>query len=356
MSKILSMPGLFIIGESEISRLAQYVAVYGSPLMLVAHREDAARVQSSLDRARADGIEIIYSDFAGEATRAEAGRIGIICREKGCKAVAGLGGGKAIDTSKVVANELGLPSVIIPTIAATDSPCSRLAVLYTDDHVFSETVVFQKNPDLVLVDSKVIAEAPERFLVAGMGDAFATCYEARACVLSGSLNINKGLATNTAFVLAKACRETLLRDSEKALLACRSNTVTEELENIIEANILLSGIGFESGGLSVAHAVYGGFTEIPDTKGAMHGEIVAIGTLVQLTLENGPAEELLEATEYYKSVGLPTSLKDIGVFDATDEKLRPVVDHIMLPGSDAYNVPFELTYEKVLTALKTLSC
>ena len=351
MSRIISMPGKFVMGNGEISRLAQYISDYGSPLILVAHRDDANRVRDSLDRVREDGAELIESDFTGEATRGEAERIGRICTANDCKAVVGLGGGKAIDTAKLIAHENKLPAVIVPTIASNDAPCSKLAVLYHEDHVYSETVTLPLNPDLVVVDTGVIARAPERFLVAGIGDAFATYYEGRACMRSGAKNSHDGLATQAAFSLAELCNDILLRDGAKAVRSCRANLVTEALENVIEANILLSGIGFESVGLAVAHAISAGFTLLPETRSSMHGETVAIGTLVQLILENLSDDEFSGVLDFYRSVGLPTCLNDIGITEATEEKLRTMASAILSPRSCIHNMPFKLDEDKVYNAL-----
>lgn len=351
MSRILSSPRKFVIGNGEIRRLAQYVSGYGSPIILVAHPDDAARVQAALDQVRADGIEIVLTNFSGEATRGEAERIGSLCKEKNCKAVVGLGGGKAIDVGKLVANEQKLPSIIVPTIASNDAPCSKLAVLYKENHEYSETVVFPNNPDMVIVDTGVIAKAPARFLVSGMGDAFATYYEARSCMRSESPNSNGGTATNAAFAMAETCRKILLEDSVKALEACRAGLVTKALENVIEANILLSGIGFESGGLAVAHPVSAGLTAIPETHHMMHGETVAIGTLVQLILENASMEELKEVYDYYKAVGLPTSLRAVGITENAEEKMRYISKPLVEAGGDISHVPYKLTSEILYNAL-----
>jgi glycerol dehydrogenase len=351
MNRILSAPGKFVLGNGEIGQLAQYVESFGSPLVVVAHPDDAARVSGALARVEAEGVKLIHAKFGGECTRAEVERVQALCRGNRVKAIAGLGGGKAIDTAKAAAHFEGLPSIIIPTIAATDAPCSKLAVLYNDEHVLTETLVLPGNPNLVLVDSGVIARAPERFLVAGMGDAYATYYEGRAVMRANALNYNNGGNTRTAMVIAEECLRILLEDGVKALLACRAHAVTPALENIIEANILLSGIGFESAGLAAAHAVHGGFTELAETHGAMHGEKVAIGTLVQLVLENGPKEELLQALRFYKTVGLPTSLKQIGITGAAPEKLRKVAARCVKPKSIMHNMPFPVTEDMVYDAL-----
>ena len=351
MNKILSSPGKFIIGRNEIANLAKHAEIYGTPQMLVAHKDDCDRVRADLSKVESDGLILIESDFAGEATRAEVERISRLCRKHACTAIIGLGGGKAIDTAKTIANDLNLASIIVPTIASTDAPCSKLAVLYNENHVLTEVLVFPKNPDIVIVDSAVIASAPERFLVAGMGDAYATYYEARACINSSALNYNNSSSTITAFAMSKHCLEILLRDSKMALSACRAKAVTPALENIIEANILLSGIGFESVGLAAAHSIHGGLTELAETHGAMHGEKVAIGTLVQLILENAPPEEMAQTLKYYKQVGLPTKMRDIGIEQVTEEKMRIVAARCSAPASIMRNMPFPVTEDMIVDAL-----
>ena len=84
-----------------------------------------------------------------------------------------------LDTARAAAADLGLPVVNCPTIASSDAPCSALSVIYTDEGVFQEYRFYRKNPDLVLVDTEVIAQAPPRLLSAGMGDALATWFEAQ---------------------------------------------------------------------------------------------------------------------------------------------------------------------------------
>ncbi len=127
-----------------------------------------------------------------------------------------------------------------------------------------------------------------------MGDALSTYFEARACERSFADNIPGGKSTKLAVAAAKLCYETLMEDSIKAIAACENNVVTPALENIIEANTLLSGMGFESSGLAAAHAIHNGLTALEEAHGFFHGEKVSFGTLVHLVLENAPAEEIEE--------------------------------------------------------------
>ncbi len=172
-------------------------------------------------------------------------------------------------------------------------------------------------PNIVLVDTEVICKAPARLLVAGMGDAMATYFEARACRQSGSNNQIAAKPTRAASELAALCWKYLKEDGLKAKNVVEAGVVTEALENIIEVNTYLSSVGFESGGLAAAHGIQKGFTVIPELHNAYHGENVAFCTLVQLVMENAPAAEIQEVADFCLSVGLPISFADLGSLSST---------------------------------------
>ncbi len=350
MKKILISPSKYVQGEGEFFKLADYFAAYGQKVFLIAHKDDRGRCEAYLKEAEKT-IGIVYGDFGGETTRKEIERFAAAVRETGCDVIAGLGGGKALDTAKAVANSENKPVIVLPTIASTDAPCSSLSVLYTEEGQFEEYLFFKKNPDLVLVDTKVIAEAPVRFLISGIGDALATWFEARACQRSFAKNIPGGNSTNAALAVARQCCETLFEDSLKAIAACSCKAVTPALENIVEANILLSGLGFESSGLAAAHAVHNGLTALEETHRFYHGEKVAFGVIVQLVLENAPKAELEEVVGFCKSVGLPTTLAGIGVAQITREKIQKAAAAAAAEGETIHNMPFPVTADNVCAAI-----
>ena len=216
-----------------------------------------------------------------------------LAKEEGCDLVIGLGGGKTIDSAKAIADLLQSSVVIAPTIASTDAPVSALSVIYTDEGAFERYIFYSKNPELVLVDSKVISQAPKRLLASGIADGLATWVEARAVMQANGKTMLGKHQTLAGVAIAERCEEILFADGLQAMAACEAKVVTPALENIIEANTLLSGIGFESGGLAAAHAIHNGFTALTgDIHHLTHGEKVAYGTLVQLFLENRPKEVL----------------------------------------------------------------
>jgi len=265
----------------------------------------------------------------------------------------GIGGGKALDTAKGVAYYERSPVITIPTIASTDSPTSAISVVYTENHVFDGNLVLPKNPELVLVDTDVILHSPVRLLVSGMGDALSTYYEARANVASEHENFVGGICTNTSVALAKLCYEILIRDGLKAKKSAENKIYSKEFENIIEANIYLSGVGFESNGLACAHSIYNSLTVLPQCHHMFHGELVAFGVIVQLILEKRPEAEIEEAIKFCISVGLPVSLKDVSETELTTDELMRVAVAACSTANFMESEPFKVTPDMTFAALKT---
>lgn len=362
MRKAYICPTKYVQGEDEILNLGYFVKTFGDSALLIAHPDDVNRVKSKLDAtAEKFGITFVESGFQGECSRQEATRLQKLAKDQNCSCTIGLGGGKAIDTAKCVAE--GEALIIVPTIAATDAPTSHSAVLYTPEGAFDDYAYFKQSPSVILIDTTVIANAPVRFLVSGMGDALSTYFEARANVQSYT-KVNAGLpcgvregvcgearGTKAAFALATLCYETLLEDGVKAKMACETNMVTPALENIIETNILLSGIGFESGGLAAAHAIHDGLTILEGTHKYFHGEKVAFGTLAQLALENAPIEEIREVLDFCDAVGLPMCLEDIGVSEISTEELMEVAKKACIPEESIHAMPFPVSEESVAAAV-----
>ena len=263
----------------------------------------------------------------------------------------GMGGGKTIDTAKIAADRANIPVLVVPTIASTDAPCSGCAVLYSEQGVF-ESVYYQKsNPAAVLVDTEIIARAPVRFLVAGMGDALATWFEAKSCCDTQSENECGGLSTLTGLNLARLCYDTLLQYGVTAKIAAERHIITPALEHIVEANILLSGIGFESGGLASAHSIHNGLTALEETHAYYHGEKVAFGVLAGLQLTDAPPEESAAVFSFCEKVGLPTTLADIGLRNCDRNRLMLVAEKACAPGESIHHEAGRITPEKVLHAM-----
>ena len=253
--------------------------------------------------------------------------------------------------AKAISHELSKNLVIIPTVASNDAPCSALSVQYRENHMLDRFLRLKRNPDVVLVDSKVISEAPVRFFVAGMGDALATWFEANTCTKSSAKNMPGGLSTSAALSLARFCYDTLMEYGVSARLAIEQKALAPAVEKVIEANILVSGLGFESAGLSSAPGIHEGLAALEETKGMMHGELVAFGTLSLLVLENYPRDEIDRVLRFCISVGLPVTLRQLGISQTARANLTKAAEVACMEGLTTHNSYFDVDPELILGAI-----
>lgn len=352
MRKIITSPGSYIQGSGELGKLAEHYQALGTKgayIIVDKFIYDTYKYEI-VKSFEAMSVPYELAVFGGECSRKE---ISLHQERLGeCDVVMGIGGGKTLDTSKAVSFYAHMPVIIVPTAASTDAPCSRLSVVYTEKGEFENYLPLQANPDMVIMDTDVIAKAPVRFLAAGIGDALATYYEAAACERSNAVTMAGGHVTKAAMALAKLCRDTLLADGIKAKMAVENKVSTQALENIIEANTYLSGVGFESGGLSAAHAVHNGLTVLEECHHMLHGEKVAFGAITQMVLENRPMDEIQMIISFCREVGLPTTFKALGIDQVGDDKLMEAAKASCADNDTMGNMPFEVEPEDVLAAMK----
>ncbi len=254
--------------------------------------------------------------FQGECSISEIDRIVSELKKSGdaIDALVAVGGGKCSDTGKAVAYRMSLPLVICPTTASTDAPCSGLSIIYTDGGEFIDAELYPLNPTLVVVDTQIAAEAPFRYIVSGLGDAMATWYEARTCFENPLGTSLLGVRpTLVGLAIAELCANTLYDNALDAIEAVKNKEITDAVERVVEANTLMSGLGFESCGVSAAHAIGQGLTTFPHIdKNYLHGEMVSFGLIAHLLLEDKP-EEAKKAATFFAKVGLPVHLSQLSL-------------------------------------------
>lgn len=345
-----AFPGKYIQGENVLYDLPDLIELFGKKGLIIASPTAKKKLLPKYDISE-NKNGILIEEFQRECSDNELTRMLKIVKESNADVVIGMGGGKAIDTAKIVADKADIPVIIVPTIASTDAPCSGCAVIYTEQGIFNSVYYLKLNPQVVLVDTNIIASAPTRFLVSGMGDAFATWLEAKACERSQSLNECGGYSTMTGLNLAKLCYDTLLQYGLSAKMACENNIVTPALNHIIEANILLSGIGFESSGIASAHAIHNGLSALKETHSFFHGEKVAFGVLAGLHLTDALPQEMEIAYSFFEKVGLPTSFSDIGIKEINKNKLMEVALKACAPTESIHHEAVHITPDKVMNAM-----
>jgi glycerol dehydrogenase len=350
MLKKAVFPGKYIQGVGALGELPALLESLGKQGLILASPTVHQRILPACGIDWAARSTLVES-FRGECCEAELARLSGVIQQKQVDVLVGMGGGKTIDTAKIAADRANIPVIIIPTIASTDAPCSGCAVLYSDEGVFHSVYYQRMNPTAVLVDETIIAAAPTRFLVAGMGDALATWFEADSCRRTQSKNECGGLSTLAGLHIAKLCYDTLLEYGVAAKIACENHVITPAFARIVEANILLSGIGFESAGLAAAHSIHNGLTALKKTHAFYHGEKVAFGVLTGLQLTDASPAESDTIFSFCEKVGLPTTLADLGLANCTRADLLKVAEKACASTECIHHEAGVITPEKVLHAI-----
>ncbi len=350
-TKLFRAPHKYIQSENCLLSFCEETKELGDKFLFIcsrsANRTMRPLAEQSFEEAGSKATRH-YEVFGGVSSLGEIAKFRKMVQDEGINVIVGSGGGSAIDTAKATAYYEHLPVVIVPTVCATDAACTGLSVLYNDDHTFNSYIFYPKNPDVVMVDSGIIAKAPVKFLVSGMGDALGTYFEARVCSSNDSPSLENGGIMRSAMALCECCYETLLQYGLQAKIACENNLVTPPLDAIIEANTYLSGVGADNGGLCVSHSVYNGLTALDELK-VDHGDCVAYGTLAQLILEAAPKDEYEEVLDFCKEVGLPTTLEDLGITDPS--RIMIAAEKATVEGESIHNMPGDVTAEQLCSAM-----
>ncbi|PZR53000.1 glycerol dehydrogenase [Xylanimonas oleitrophica] len=351
-SYVLASPSRYVQGSGVLAELGEHVGKLGSSPLLVSDDVVWGIVEEGLSASFDDaGLPVVRVGFQQYATAKAVDELVATIQEAGHDVVVGLGGGSAIDAAKAAGHLAGIRWASVPTAASSDAPTSALSVIYTEEGEFEEYRFFPRNPDLVLIDTRLVANAPVQFLVAGIGDALATWIEARATVRGQGSTMAGGRPTHAGAALAELSWRLLHENALLALDAVRAKVVTPALEAVVEANTLLSGLGFESGGLAAAHAIHNGLTAAPQTHGLSHGQKVNIGSVAQLVLEGAPAQEIEDFVVFTTEVGLPNSLTEVGLSPEHTDELRAVAELATVEGETIHNMPFPVTPDMVVQAL-----
>lgn len=357
MIDISLAPHRFVQGKGLLSKTGKFLTELGENPLFLADRSVAPLIKNKVDESlQKEGFSFQLIFFGGECCQEEIERAVETIKKKKIDVMVGCGGGKAIDTAKAAAHFSGIPLVALPTSAATCAAWSPTSPLYSRTGEYLETLELRKNADLVLVDCEVIAHAPSRFLSAGMADSLAKWYEGRTTSRGKEGDSSTALALN----LSKYVKEVVQKEGPRAKQDVEKGRCSPEVEKIIHANILITGIIGQVGGKNFrsagAHALNYALCGISAARHTLHGEKVAVGILMQFMLEGKNEKDILRLACLYRKIGLPCSLEELGVY-LSSRDLEKVCQKFLRPGSSVYNLPFSVnedSFKKALLEINSL--
>ena len=344
----------YSIGSDIYDKMNDYCPLYGKKVVVIGGKKALAAAKDKLEAAFAKGnLEPLdYVWYGTECTRETAARLEMLEAVQAADMIFAVGGGKAVDTCKLISIDLHKPYFSFPTIASNCAASSSLSIVYHEDGSFAEFVHFLESAKHVFIDTEIIAAAPKEYLWAGMGDTYAKYYEVSISARGEQLEYFKAMGVN----MSRMCMETLVEHGEEALKSNIAGKPSYDLEQVALAIIITTGwvsmlvardhtMDYNGG---VAHAFYYGMCNLPGFDGPdyhLHGVVVGFGVLIALLID-GQEEECRRLIAFNKKVGLPTTLKDI---DVTVEEVRKCAP-AMTKDEDLEHYPYKVTADMIVDA------
>ena len=335
--KIFGSPPRYYQGPGALDLLPQILAETGSTAAIVIDADVLVLVEGRL-RGLLSGLDHAILPFAGEVTVAAMDALAQQARQSGADIIVGMGGGKALDAGKGAALRCAARFISVPTVASNDSPTGMALAVYDAQHRMAAVEALPHNPEAVIVDTLLISSAPARFLLSGIGDALAKKFEAEASHRDGGTSAHHAPQLRTGLYIADGCYRTIREHGVAALAAAGSGVPNEAFEAVVEANILMAGLGFENGGLGLAHGITRGLVRTPGVDRAPHGFHVAYGLLVLLAVEGRDEAFVADLEHFYREIGLPMSLTALGLETVTRSVIAEIAAHTTTAPKGAYLV------------------
>ena len=349
-------PARVLRGEDCLQNSVSEIARLGSRPLVVGGNKTLELIESRLQSLLTPEV-LSFASYSPDCAESSLSRLEQAVTAHQADVIIGVGGGKALDTAKLLAYKAELPMVAIPTSGATCAAWTALSNIYSEAGAFQYDVTLNKCPDLLILDYGLVRSAPQRTLVAGIGDAIAKWYEA---------SVSSGDSTATLLISAvqqaRILRDILFQKSATAL----ADPQSDEWREVVDATVLLAGVIGGVGGADcrtvAAHAVHNGLTHLLAAHDALHGEKVAYGILVQLRLEETLQGNKLAASarkqllKFYTEIGLPTTLEDLGLAEVSLRELRRAAEIACNAKSDIHRLPFKVSAEQLTAAMVSTTC
>ncbi|NEQ38347.1 MAG: iron-containing alcohol dehydrogenase family protein [Okeania sp. SIO3I5] len=346
-------PAQIIRGKNALAKSGEAIARLGNNPLIVGGDRSLNIIQPYLQALlQSHNLKFTQANYGSDCSEASLANLRQTVANQKADLIIGIGGGKALDTAKLLAYQCNLPIITIPTSAATCAAWSALSNVYSDQGAFLYDVTLARCPELLILDYGIIQTGPLRTLIAGIGDAIAKWYE--ASVSSGHLEQTMIIA---AVQQARVLRDILFQKSTAAL----EEPGGETWQEVVDATVLLAGLIGDMAGTQcrtvAAHAIHNGLTHLSASHGTLHGEKVAYGILVQLRLEEMVQNNQLAVTarqqllKFYNQIGLPKSLSDLGLKEITLSELCHAAEVACNPNSNIHQLPFKVVPEQLVAAM-----
>ncbi|MCC2256258.1 iron-containing alcohol dehydrogenase [Ruminococcus sp. CLA-AA-H200] len=327
----------FLIGEETVNLLGEEIIRYGSKILCVGGKTTLPMIRSKVEGDFKDkGIRAVWVTMEEPNSVDYAERLKQAAQEQDVDVIVAVGGGKCMDLCKVTSDRAKKPLITVPTSVATCAGASAVSIMYTKENgSYDCSIPKEKEVDCVIADLTIIGESPRRLFASGIMDSIAKLPEivnGREKMSYPEVNIYKHMA----YINSQFIYEFLTRYGLEIYENPMKNKTL--LRDVTLINLIITSMvsGFSSGSdqLAVAHGLYDGMRKFfpVESKNALHGEIVAVGILMQMVFNNDSGEEYKKIYEMMKKMNMPLKLIDLGV-EPTQENLEKLKEYNMMKNS-----------------------
>ena len=301
-----------------------------------------------------ENISIYSSNLQFDCCYEDLERIRTIILKNNCDSIIAIGGGKVLDAGKFLGDSLSIPVITIPLSASTCAGWTALSNIYSINGQFIKDVELNSCPKILVLDHGFIKTAPKRTLASGIADALAKWYE--SCLTSSKV---KDGFVQQSIQISRVLRDQLLIDGENAYN-------NQSIHNMAWCNViegcsltagLIGGIGGQKCRTAAAHALHNAITQIVAANKSLHGEIVGVGILLQLRLEETKNNNKLanqsikQLMELMRKLDLPTTIADLGINVFENNNLQKIAEFTCRDKSEIHFLPFEINQQDIIETI-----
>ena len=337
----------FIYGKGAVQQLPEEILRYGKKAFLVGGRTTLPMVKEIVsDGIQDQGIVAEWVLMEEPNSVDFAKRLASAAREKKAEVIVAIGGGKCMDLCKVFSDMARLPIITVPTSVATCAGSSAVSIMYTrDEGRYDCSIPKEKEVDSVLADLDIIGTSPKRLFASGIMDSIAKLPE----IVNGKKNMNYpqvSIYKHMAYANSVFIYHFLVENGIKVYENPQADEIL--LRDLVLVNLIITSMvsGFSSGSdqLAVAHGLYDGIRKFfpRESKDALHGEIVAVGILMQMRFNGDSDEEYQRILNMMKTMNMPTKLKELGV-EPTEENIKKLKEYNIMKNNMVTKEDLELS-------------
>ena len=310
----MELPRQIIVGEKNINEFGEFLHNLTKPkkvsLIVGIHVKKILkqRIEKSLKIKKIKFVWHISKDNQISDLK----KIQIDVKKDHSDIIAGIGGGRSVDTAKLIAFNLDIPFVSVPTAASHDGMASPFVSIKSDKpHSIVATA-----PLGVFVDIDIIKKAPSRLLASGCGDLVANISAVKDWKL-GRDKTGEYYGRYSANLAIMSAKIVMAKSSQYAKKGLDARVIVEAL---ISAGVASCIAGSSRPCSGAEHLFSHALDKIAPGKG-LHGEKCGIGAIMIAKLQGQDWKKIVKTL---KDVGAPTTAKQIGI---TEEQ---IIDALMI--------------------------